>query len=313
MLSRVQKKVRTDTEMRGMLHTPVMVNEVVELLGVARGKIFLDCTLGTGGHAEAILRGSAPDGRVIGVERDEDALNIAIERLAEFKDRFIGVYGNYANSKQILHKLKVNEVDGVVLDLGVSSYQLENPERGFSFTKEGPLDMRMDRNSSLTAEEIINHWNGDALEEIIRDYGEERYARRIARKIVEYRRKCRITTTSELRDVIVSAIPGKVRRSGGIHPATRTFQALRIAVNSEIENLEGFFSIARGILKKGGRIVVISFHSLEDRIVKTTFRKWKGEGVFNILTPHVMVPSSTEIASNPRARSAKMRAGEKII
>ncbi len=298
--------------MRENFHQPVMVAEVVRLLCAKENGIFLDCTLGLGGHAEAILEASSPDGVLIGIDVDEDALEIAKKNLSRFNDRVKFVYGNFKNADKIIKELNVNSVDGVLLDLGLSSLQIEKSERGFSFMKDGPLDMRMDKNNSITAEEIINNYRIDELQRIISEYGEERYAKRIAKKIGEIRRKKRIRTTTELVNIINSVVLGSGSKRR-IHPATRTFQALRIAVNQELENLKEFFSIALSILKKGGRLVVISFHSLEDRIVKLTFKKWEKEGSFKILTQKVVTPSEEEILANPRAGSAKLRAGERIL
>lgn len=296
---------------RDRIHQPVMVSEVVEFLSAGKGGVFLDCTLGLGGHAEAILNASSPDGFVIGIDCDEEALKIARKNLQRFGDRFTGVYGNFKEADKIVKKLNVNMVDGILLDLGLSSFQLADSERGFSFMNEGPLDMRMDINNPLTAEEIVNNYRIEELQRIIKEYGEERYAKKIAEKIGEIRRKKHIRTTLNLVNIISSVVPAG-KRYQRIHPATRTFQALRIAVNQELDNLKQFFSFALHILKKGGRIAIISFHSLEDRLVKCTFRDWKKDGTFTVLTPKVVRPSTQEILLNPRARSAKLRAGEKI-
>lgn len=312
MFIEIQNISQGEYEVRENFHQPVMIKEVVRLLCTKENGIFLDCTLGLGGHAEAILEASSPDGVLIGIDVDEDALEIAKRNLARFKERFKGVYGNFKNADKIIKELNVNSVDGILLDLGLSSLQIEKQERGFSFMRDGPLDMRMDKSNSITAEEIVNNYRIDELQRIIHEYGEERYAKRIAKKIGEIRGKKRIRTTSELVNIINSVVPaGRGKRR--IHPATRTFQALRIAVNHELENLKQFFSIALNILKKGGRLVVISFHSLEDRLVKLTFRKWEEEKSFKILTRKVVTPSEEEISSNPRAGSAKLRAGERIL
>ncbi len=314
MLTGIQNITQSNYGVRENFHQPVMVSEVLSILRVKEGGVFLDCTLGLGGHASAILSTSEPDGVVIGIDCDEDALEIAKKNLMRFKERFTGIYGNFKEADKILKELNINSVDGILLDLGFSSFQVDNPERGFSFMRDGPLDMRMDKNNPVTAEEVVNNYGERELERIIREYGEERYARRIAKKIVEMRRKFPIKRTLELVNIIESVVPaGRRRRHGAIHPATRTFQALRIAVNQEIENLRHFFSFALNIMKRGARIVVISFHSLEDRLVKLTFRQWAKDGVFNILTPGIIRPSDREISANPRARSAKLRAGEKIL
>lgn len=299
---------------RENFHQPAMVSEVISILCANQDGIFLDCTLGLGGHAEAILNASSPHGILIGIDVDVDALEIARKNLLRFNDRFRGMHGNFKDADKIIKELNVNNVDGILLDLGLSSFQIAKSERGFSFMKDGPLDMRMDKSNSLTAEEIVNNYRIDELQRIIREYGEERYAKRIAKKIGEIRRKKRIRTTSELVNIINSVVPARMsKRHQRIHPATRTFQALRIVVNQELENLKHFFSFALTILKKGGRLAIISFHSLEDRLVKLTFRKWEKEGFFTILTPKIITPSDKEILSNPRAGSAKLRAGEKIL
>lgn len=314
MLTYIQNISQGNSGVGENFHKPVMVTEVVDFLKAENGGIFLDCTLGLGGHAEAILNASSPLGSVIGIDFDEEALKIAEKNLRRFGDRFTGVYGNFKEADKIVKGLNVNTVDGILLDLGLSSFQLEKSGRGFSFMKDEPLDMRMDKNNSLTAEEIINNYKVDELQCLISDYGEERYAKRIAKKIGAIRRKKRIRTTSDLANIIISVVPAVIsKRHQRIHPATRTFQALRIVVNQELENLRQFFSVALNILKKGGRIVIISFHSLEDRLVKLTFKKWEKDGSFTILTPKIIIPSEKEILSNPRSRSAKLRAGEKIL
>ncbi len=314
MFTGIQNITQGDYDVRENFHQPVMVSEVASILCAKEDGIFLDCTLGLGGHAEAILNASGPNGVVIGIDCDRDALEIAKKNLMRFKDRFTAIYGNFKEADKILKELNINSVDGILLDLGFSSFQVDNPERGFSFMKDGPLDMRMDKNNSLTAEVIVNSYGVDELERIIREYGEERYARRIAKKIVEMRRKRPIKRTLELANIIECLVPAGMRkRHYSIHPATRTFQALRIVVNQEIENLRRFFSFALNIMKKGARIAVISFHSLEDRLVKLTFKQWAKDGVFYLLTPGIIRPSDREILANPRARSAKLRAGEKIL
>ncbi|RKY05065.1 16S rRNA (cytosine(1402)-N(4))-methyltransferase [Candidatus Poribacteria bacterium] len=288
------------------LHIPVMAEEVLKLLNPRSGGIYVDCTLGAGGHAERILEASKPDGLLIGIDMDESALKVAGERLKRFGERVKLIHANFAELDRILDELEIGEVDGVLMDLGVSWMQLSDPERGFSFQVDGPLDMRMDRRNPVTAMKVVNELSEEELRRIIREYGEERYAGRIARKIVSMREIAPITTTGQLARVIESAVPPKARR-GRIHPATRTFQAIRIYVNRELENLERGLKSAIERLRPGGRICVISFHSLEDRIVKRTL---KSSPELKVLTKKPLRPSEEEIKRNPRSRSAKLRAAE---
>ncbi|MGY4707848.1 16S rRNA (cytosine(1402)-N(4))-methyltransferase RsmH [Candidatus Bipolaricaulota sp. J31] len=283
-------------------HEPVMVTEVLRFLAPGPGKVIVDATVGTGGHAEAILERGA---ELIGIDRDPRALELARERLSRFGDRCRLVQGNFRHLKEILAELAAGPVDGVLFDLGMSSAQLEDEERGFSFAREGPLDMRMDPSQPLTAHEIVNRWPEREIARILREYGEERYARRIARAIVRARP---IETTTELAEIVIRCYPPGRHR---IHPATRTFQALRIAVNDELSALrEGLLAAIRALLP-GGTVVAISFHSLEDRIVKHTFRQRWIAGEVEILTKKPLVPSPEEIRRNPRARSAKLRAARR--
>ncbi len=283
-------------------HEPVMVAEVLRFLTPGPGKLIVDATVGTGGHAEAILERGA---RLIGIDRDPSALDLARRRLARFEGRCRLVQGNFRDLEGILAGLDAGPVDGVLFDLGVSSAQLGDAGRGFSFLKEGPLDMRMDPSQPLTAHEIVNRWPEWEIARILREYGEERYARRIARAIVRARP---IETTTELAEVVARCYPPGRHR---IHPATRTFQALRIAVNDELSALrEGLLAAIRA-LRPGGTVVTISFHSLEDRIVKRTLRQRWIAGEVEILTKKPLVPSAEEVARNPRARSAKLRAARR--
>ena len=268
-------------------HTPVMVKEVVEALRPKSGVVIVDCTVGGGGHAQALLKSGAS---VIGIDQDQD-----IPRLEKIKY----IHGNFGDINGLIKR----PVDGFLFDLGVSSYQIDEPTRGFSLQKDGPLDMRMDKTLTLTAEDILNTWDQKALEDLIRQYGEERFAGRIARKIKENR----ITTTGELKEIIEKAIPTWKKRES----VTRVFQALRIAVNSELEKLEKALKDAVELLKPKGRIAVISYHSLEDRIVKHAFRAFAKDGKLKLLTKKPVTASIEEISSNPRARSAKLRAAEK--
>jgi 16S rRNA (cytosine1402-N4)-methyltransferase len=280
-----------------------MCNEAVRLLNIRRDRWYVDCTLGTGGHTEAILQRG---GRVIGIDCDEEVISLAKERLKQFKDRVVFCNRNFIELPEIMRKNKIEKVWGTLYDLGVSSYQIEAEHRGFSFAKRSPLDMRMDLRGRVKADDLVNKKKEDELFRIIAEYGQEKRARAIAREIVRNRP---IETTDELAKVIVKVYRG---RRGRIHPATKTFQAIRIAVNDELENLKSSLEDAIGLLAEGGRIVVISFHSGEDRIVKERFRFWEKEGVFRILTKRPLVPSMEEIERNVRARSAKLRAGEKI-
>ena len=310
---------------RGALsHRPVLLRETIELLAAERGGLFVDCTVGLGGHSEAILQAS-PDAQVLGIDRDEEALGLATERLAQYGSRFRSVHADFRELTRVLATAKVRQVRGVVADLGVSSLQLDSPGRGFSFRHEAPLDMRMDISSGETAAELLGRLSEVEIARIIFEYGEERRSRRIARWIVERRERGEpIQTTHDLADLVARAVgPDKKRR---IHPATRTFQALRIAVNGELENLDRFLVQAVDHLEQAGRLAVISFHSLEDRIVKRTLLKLSGRcqcpprlpvcicGVtkqISILTRRAIVSGEEEIEENPRSRSAKLRGASK--
>ena len=310
---------------RGALsHRPVLLRETIELLAAERGGLFVDCTVGLGGHSEAILQAS-PDAQVLGIDRDEEALGLATERLAQYGSRFRSVHADFRELTRVLATAKVRQVRGVVADLGVSSLQLDSPGRGFSFRHEAPLDMRMDISGGETAAELLGRLSEVEIARIIFEYGEERRSRRIARRIVERRERGEpIQTTRDLADLAARAVgPDKKRR---IHPATRTFQALRIAVNGELENLDSFLVQAVDHLEQAGRLAVISFHSLEDRIVKRTLLKLSGRcqcpprlpvcicGVtkqISILTRRAIVPGEEEIEENPRSRSAKLRGASK--
>lgn len=296
-------------------HQPVLVQEVLAALGCQphAQKTYLDCTVGLGGHAEAILAATAPDGRVIGLDRDEAALALAERRLRPYQDRLLLRKGSLKALSETARDLNLNEVDGILFDLGVSSMQLDQAERGFSFQKPGPLDMRMDRAQEETAADLVNHASERQLFEIIRSYGEERWAKRIAEAVVRRRsEEGEIRRTEELEGVIWRAVPAR-ERHGRIHPATRTFQALRMAVNQELPELEAGLNAALSLLAIGGRLVVISFHSLEDRLVKQSFKRWGAEEPrrFTNLYKKPIRPRDEESARNPRARSAKLRALER--
>ena len=285
-----------------------MVEEVMTFLRCEPGRTYVDATLGGGGHASEILKRTAPDGVLIGMEWDEDALSEATRALKPFGDRVRIVRENFI---QLPSLMRDESVDGILLDLGLSSIQLEKEGRGFSFRGDSPLDMRMDQRMDQTAADLVNRLSSDELEHIISHYGEERWAKRIAEAIVQQREREPIRTTEALRKVVYRTIPKRFH-SRRIDPATRTFQALRIRVNEELENLKKILDTGWKILKRGGRICVISFHSLEDRMVKQTFRRLEKEGEMRILTKKPVTPSEEEQKENPRSRSAKLRCAERI-
>ncbi len=293
------------------MHKSVLLNEVLEWLDPKAGMTVLDGTVGFGGHAEAILEKLGPTGRLIGYDKDPEALEAAKKVLARFGDQVMLINDDFRNVAQQLREVRATNVRGMLLDLGVSSLQLDKPEKGFSFKADGPLDMRMDPSQTLTAETIVNTYAKEKLIEILKDLGEERFARRIVDKILEVRARKRIRTTAELESIIFHAVP-KSYRYGRIHPATRSFQSLRMAVNKEMEALRDFLLNALDILDSRGRIVIISFHSLEDRIVKTAFREFQKENKGKILTKKPVTPGEAEVETNPRSRSAKLRAFEKV-
>jgi len=303
----------------GLRHIPVLADEVVSLLRCGPHETFVDATLGGGGHALEILKHTEPDGKVIGIEWDEDALSVAREVLRPFGDRVNISRENFVHLSRVLEGLKIRTVDGILLDLGLSSIQLGKKERGFSLKEEGPLDMRMDQRSDWTAADLVNDLSQRELEDLIFVYGEEREARQIAKAIVAKRHREPIQTTSALRKIVWQATSRR-SHSGRIDPATKTFQALRIRTNQELENLERILETGWQALREGGRICVISFHSLEDRIVKKTFRKLAsardvndGPGaVLRIVTPKPIRPSGEERRRNPRSRSAKLRCAERV-
>ena len=297
-------------------HVPVLVREVVATLEPRPGGAYIDCTVGGGGHAEAILEAAGPSSRLVGIDRDAAALPVARDRLRRFGDRVRLIRGDFRELPRLVSALEPEGFDGILFDLGVSSLQLDDPSRGLSFSMEGPLDMRMDQESGTpSARELLHTLPEENLTRIIREYGEDRWARQIARGIVAARRHGSLETTRDLAAVAARAIPRRFwpRR---IHPATRTFQAMRIAVNQELEGLEGALDGAIRLLHAGGRIGVIAFHSLEDRVVKHLFRRLAAAeaapGV-TIVTRRPMTPSPEERAQNPRARSAKLRVAERRI
>jgi 16S rRNA (cytosine1402-N4)-methyltransferase len=293
-----------DPETSTPIHIPVLLDEAVQLLAPIDGGIYVDGTLGLGGHTEKILQSCSPSGQVIGFEWDDNALKLAMKRLLPFGQRFSAQHRSYSEIMDGLTEMGVQKVDGLLLDLGVSSLQFDNKSRGFSFQADGPLDMRMDRRRHPSAEEIINNFRKDDLADIFYYFGEERQSRRIAAHIVEERGKERITTTLQLAHIIACSVPKKFHPRK-IHVATKVFQALRIAVNKELDNLAIILDCVTEILKPGGRVCIITFHSLEDRLVKW---KFKDNPLLHILTKKPMTPSAEEIKTNPRARSAKLRA-----
>jgi len=286
-------------------HVPVLLAEALELLAVRPGGTYVDGTVGLGGHAAAVLRASSPDGRLVGLDRDGETLARARARLAEFGGRVRLEQGDY---REIPQRLGGEKADGILLDLGVSSAQLDDAGRGFSFQAEGPLDMRMDRSAGTTAADLVNRMRERELADLLYEYGEEPASRRIARAIVFARETRPVETTTELADIVRRAAPR--RRPGGLHPATRTFQALRIRVNRELEGLGEAFAGAARCLKPGGRLAVIAFHSLEDRAAKEAFRALTVRG-FRVLTKKPVRPGEAEVRANPRARSARLRAVER--
>ncbi len=307
-------------------HKSVLLDETIENLCIKPDGIYVDGTLGGGGHAYEILKRLGEHGRLIGIDQDEDAVRAAGERLAEFGDKITIVRNNYCNIKKILGELGIAGVDGIILDLGVSSYQLDTVERGFTYKEDAPLDMRMDNRSEMTAADIVNEYSEMDLYRIIRDYGEDKFAKNIAKHIVAAREKDPVRTTGQLTEIIKAAIPMKVRATGG-HPAKKTFQAIRIELNHELEVLNNSVDTMIELLNEKGRICIITFHSLEDRIVKTRFknnenpctcppdfpvcvcgRKSKG----HVITRKPIEPSADEIADNKRSKSSKLRVFERI-
>lgn len=309
-------------------HYSVLLNETIENLNIRPDGIYVDGTLGGGGHSYQILKRLGENGRLIGIDQDADAIQAAGERLAEFGNKATLIRSNYANMKEELHAIGVNGVDGIVLDLGVSSFQLDTPERGFTYREpDAPLDMRMDDRQSQTAKDIVNGYSEMDLYRIIRDYGEDKFAKNIAKHIVAARQVKPITTTGELTEIIRESIPMKMQVKSG-HPAKRTFQAIRIELNRELDVLRDSLDGMIDILDDGGRLCIITFHSLEDRIVKTIFRKnenpctcpsdfpvcvcgkkYKGK----VITRKPILPGETEMEENPRSKSAKLRIFERVL
>ncbi len=306
-------------------HYSVLLRETIQGLNIDPDGIYVDGTLGGGGHALEVCRRLSPKGRLIGIDQDKDAIAAAGERLRDFSDRVTIVRSNYEQIDTVLHELQIEKVNGIYLDLGVSSYQLDTAERGFSYRTDAPLDMRMDDRNPVTAADIVNDYSEAQLFHMIKNYGEDRFAQNIAKHIVQYREKKRIETTLELADIISGAIPARIRATSG-HPAKRTFQAIRIELNRELDVLENSLDAMIDDLKEGGRLCVITFHSLEDRIVKNKFRtaekpcicppdfpvcvcgrKSKGR----VITRKPILPSEEELRENSRSQSAKLRIFEK--
>jgi 16S rRNA (cytosine1402-N4)-methyltransferase len=297
-------------------HIPALVEDIVQYLRPRASGVYVDATLGEGGHGEALLRASAPSGRLIGIDRDAEVLVVARQRLNPFGSRAELVHGHAAELRNILDALHVSRVDGILFDLGLSSYQLETAERGFSFTREGPLDMRMDRTGEQTAAMLVNTLEESELVSLIQRYGEDRWARRIARAILRARRRAPLQTTQDLAALITHVMPPSARPPR-IHPATRTFQALRIAVNQELSRLEESLNGAVACLGSGGRLCVIAYHSLEDRMVKRLFQAYatspdEPPPRVRVLTRKPVTSTLAERQANPRARSAKLRVLERV-
>lgn len=306
-------------------HVPIMLDAVLEGLDIKSDGIYVDGTLGGAGHSYEIARRLSDKGRLIGIDQDKDAIEAASKRLSEFKNVTI-VRNNYVNMKSILSELGIEKVDGILLDLGVSSYQFDNKDRGFSYREDAPLDMRMDQSSDVTAQDILNDYSEDELRRIISGYGEEKFANRIASGIVRYRSEKKIETTFELNEIIKSAIPAAARRKGG-NPCKKTYQAIRIELNNELNILEDTLDEMIDVLKPGGRLNIITFHSLEDRIVKNKFKTAEDPCICppefpictcgrvskgRIITKKPIVADEEELRVNPRSSSAKLRVFEKV-
>ncbi|MBM7835880.1 16S rRNA (cytosine(1402)-N(4))-methyltransferase RsmH [Clostridium sardiniense] len=306
-------------------HVSVLLNECLEGLNIKADGKYVDCTLGGAGHSSQILKRLSTDGLLIGIDQDKDALKAAGKRLEGYENKIL-VHNNFYNIGEIIDTLDIGNVDGILMDLGVSSYQLDEGERGFSYMQDAPLDMRMNRENDFSAYEVINNYSEQELFKVIKDYGEERFAKRIAAFIVERREEKPIETTFELVDIIKSAIPAKLRREGP-HPAKRTFQAIRIEVNGELRILNKAIEDGVNRLNKGGRMAIITFHSLEDRIVKLKFRDLANpctcpkefpicicgkEPLVKLVSRKAIDPSKEEVLENPRSRSAKLRVIERI-
>ena len=293
-------------------HIPVMCREAVEYLKLRPGLTIVDATIGTAGHAMKILEKITPGGRLIGIDRDAESLLIAGGRLKEFNQNVDLVHADFRSIDKILLGLNLKKIDGILFDLGASSYQLDSQERGFSFRYNAPLDMRMDKTSYILAYDLVNNLTEKEISDILWSFGQERWHNRIAKYLVRERTRQPISTTNQLKEIVLRAIPYKFSGYQRIHPATRTFQALRIAVNRELEALSEALEHIPEFLKKGAVVCVISFHSLEDRLVKHNFRENAQRGIYRLMSKKPTAPTDEEIKENPRARSAKMRAAVRI-
>jgi len=292
------------------VHVSVLLNEMLQALRPSSDGIYLDGTLGAGGYSEALLRASEPRGLVIGLDLDAEAVHRASARLKQYGKRFQAIHGGYHHARETLESLDITSLDGAVLDLGLSLDQLEDPDRGFSFQRTGPLDMRFDTSSGPTALEYLQTISVNKLEEMLATYGEERYCKKLARGVIQARDRGRLLTTADLAELVAKILG---RRGGRIHPATRTFQALRIAVNNELQNLSKALEEIPLLLRPRGRFCVVSYHSLEDRLVKLSFRqRTKDPYEWTVVTPRPMRPSEEEQKNNPRSRSARMRVLERL-
>ncbi len=287
------------------MHVPVLEKEVMEFLEVEKGAYFLDGTLGMGGHTKAILSNNK-NAFVFAFDMDQESIKMALKNLSNFKDRIKAIHDNFKNIFN--HSLPFNKIDGYLFDLGISSFQLDNPEMGFSYSKDSPLDMRMDKTQDLTAEKVVNDYSYNELIRVFKEFGEFKSPERLVKEILLTRKRKRIRTSGELKEVVRTLY----RRRKTMDPLSRVFQAIRIEVNRELEGLDSFFYTLFSKIKRGARVVVISFHSLEDRIVKNSFRKAAKNGYIRILTKKPVMPSDTEKKINPRSRSAKLRAGVRI-
>lgn len=306
-------------------HKSVLLKETIEYLNIRPDGVYVDGTLGGGGHAYEVCKRLSKKGRFVGIDQDEDAIKAATRRLSEFEDKIQIIRGNYCDMQEVLAEEGLVGVDGIVLDLGVSSYQLDDPTRGFTYRVDAPLDMRMDKRRDFTAKDLLNTYSEQELYRIIREYGEDKFAKNIAKHIVQAREKKKIETTGELTEIIKAAIPAKVRMSGG-HPAKRTFQAIRIELNRELQVLEESLEDMIYLLNPGGRICIITFHSLEDRIVKNIYKKSENpctcpsdfpvcvcgkQPLGRVVTKRPVVPTEEELAYNSRSKSAKLRVFER--
>lgn len=292
-------------------HQPVMLNEVIESLNPQTSGIYVDCTIGLGGHSQSIVELIGPHGRIVGIDRDASSLKEVKKNLKLYESQICFIQEDFRNVKNILEELNISKVDGILFDLGISSFQLDDPERGFSIRSEGPLDMRMDQNGHISAFDLVNSLSEKEIVTILKDFGEERFAQRIAHALVLQRRRQPIETTKDLRKAVLKAMP-LTKKKQRIHPATRTFQAFRIAVNRELESLSLALDQCIGLLKPKGRLAVISFHSLEDRIVKLKFKEWSKSEKIKVVSKKPLRPSEEEIHENYRARSARLRVAERI-